>query len=278
MKLRFAALLFAAQAVALHVHAADTTPSASASVSNFRFTLADLDIDDRNFPSLSYVMPLEGYEDGWASAGAQYGPQRTEVTYSERTYQIVPGQTVSHGTAHTEGSSTLSTSSTVGGLPLGSLALSATASASNSNGMTWATADARSPAVFHLSPYTALTITFELSANSANLDAEAPGYAESWARVAVFTSGATPSFFEEFEVRHALGADRFGDIGEAGTRFFMAQLSSGAETLEVHVEASAVASVQAISPVPEPHTWGMLLGGLALVGAAGARARRHRQA
>lgn len=273
MKLCSAALLVAALAPALSVHAADT-PSAFASASNFRFTLVDLDLNDGIAASLQFVPRAPDNDLGDAFAEAQHVHLRTGVEYSHRERQPTPWQAVSTSTALNDGAASLSASGAVSGSSLEELAITVKADADNPDGVTWAYGRASASLDFRLSPNTALSLSFDLNVNSTHPGVDAPGASESSIWASFGTWNDAQPYSENFRLSHALGADRYDAIGAAGSKTFVAQLASGAQARDLHFFVHASASTLT-SPVPEPSTYGMMLAGLALVGAAARRKRKQ---
>lgn len=273
MKLRSAALLVAALAPALSVHAADT-PSAFASASNFRFTLVDLDLNDGIAASLEYIVPPSGAEFSLAFAEVEHGHLPTGVEFEHREYQSAPWKAVSTTTALNDGAATLAASGAVSGSELSTLTIGVKASADNPDSLTWAYGRAFAPLAFKLSPNTALSLSFDLSVGSTHPGVDAPGASESSIYASLWSGIATQPYNQAFSLTHSLGADRYGEIGKAGSQTFTAALTSGAEAQELSLMVHASAWAITASPVPEPATYGMLLAGLALVGAAARHGRK----
>lgn len=250
-------LFLAAAPLSNFAHAAST---ATASVSIVEIVLTDLDPNDGITPSLQ-VLPLEW---GESSAGVNYyipAPGPGSVwTYETSKDPLAPLQTelalgpVFAGTA-TKGGTSLDTLS---------IASALTVSASDLR-------DSRSSAqsLVHLvlSPNTNMSITFDfdVQAHSVPTDSDRAG-----ATGFVFINDlrfSRPSP-DSVDMQHGYTESAAGNGGKSGNFRFTGGLNSGEQArdlvFQMYVESR-------IAPVPEPHTYAMMLAGLLIAGAASRR-------
>lgn len=258
MRLRSAGLL-AALACALCLNGAQAA-TANASVAIVEITLTDLDVNDGITPSLQLLTP-------------DFFDSRVSVTHFFRNSATpnVNGLT-SFNYFEPLQRRTILTSSLDGtaaktGTSLDTLAISS--SLTTTPGLL-SRADASSNAHvdFLLSPNTSLSITFDLSVQADAVFGDSTyARADAWAMINY--EGALRPFGPNRSLIHE-DTDRGTLRGKEETVRWTGTIDSRADALDLNLQFATFAQ---ISPVPEPQTWGMLLAGLALAGAAARRKR-----
>lgn len=266
MKFRSAAILATAMASALCLNSAQAAGTASASVSIVEIVLTDLDLTDGITPSLQLLAPSRTASRANATylnatPRAWIGENKGSSDYfgSLNAQTSVPNQVF--GTASKSGDS------------LETLAVSTSMSAGNSS-ILRTEADAMSFVEFLLSPNTSLSITFDMSVSADSVTGQsrdAMAYTSAYIDYIWAPRPIGPSFNKTYQ------EDEFGQHGQAGSVRWTGTIDSGASEEHLFMTINAISSVTP-APVPEPATYGMMLAGLALVGAAGRRARKQRAA
>lgn len=228
-------------------HAA--TASASAEIHDLKYQLIDLNPNDGILPTITFDYSSANQE------SKSWSPWASHVGGADSSTQVV----------HASGSA--STASSATGL--------AAAVALSSDYYRSYEASARNYYDFILSPYTAVLITAVGS-----LDVDAGG---STASAATIEFDASLDHLDAGGVRGGTYySQRYDSRDGAGDYSFAAYFASGATSEDgfiiLHAGSSTwlnapTAPVDPTSPVPEPETYGMLVAGLAVVGALSRRRR-----
>lgn len=258
--------------------------TARASVSNVRIALIDLDPNDGITPYLVY-------------RESEYSGEVESATFVKHEARGLPSHEMHDYSTTPFGASSLSMElNSPADLPAGSVAGHAALSGTSldtiqvrASGSIDSTYDQQrnmfvystvSPKDFYLSPNTALSITVDLSVQSVieggfgNDELSLDDWVSSEAAFVFSNQWETRSF----ELRHTIFSNNgFPEQGKAETRTFTGQISNGAR--EALLTLGATSSVSAYfnagpAPVPEPHSWAMMLGGLGLIGAMARRRSR----
>jgi hypothetical protein len=240
-----AALAFALLAPGAHA----ANASASAQISNLTYQLVDLDPNDGILPTITFATSYLG------QASTSWYPYASDTS----------GALGSTGVTWSSGSAATSS---------GATALSAHSSLS-SDWYSRYDADASQYLPFTLSPHTSLLITA-----AGALDVVPGGATRSSASIS-FT--AQLDFLSPGGVKGGTYYDQsYASQDGARDYSFSAYLASGATAQNGFLQLRAQTSLELdaptdpANPVPEPETWGMLLGGLAVVG--GLARRRSKSA
>lgn len=265
--------------------AAENHGSASASISNLRVQLVDLDLNDGISPYLSYRENTALPFDPESLAYIKYQPPGSGVggpsSYSESAFGAESTALELNSPA-----GRVSASATFSGTSLDNLKLGASSRLDDVSGLHNGldTAAGFYPLYFYLSPNTSLSITFDMSVQSAMeggfLNAGQHNFALSMAEFSLRGSEGGPQNAQSFRMQHtAYPAGSTFPGGAPGTRTFTALINGAAVEQTVYLEARASAFVNLAgeryvpAPVPEPETWAMMLGGLGMLGAMSYRRR-----
>lgn len=233
--------------------------TANASASNFRYALTDLTPDDGIAPSLSWI-PSPDY--GYASLIGSYW---SDVVFSARpdSDALVTKEWVQGGDAVS--------ASMEGATQLGTTAISTSATSAGSPFIAfWTEASARSQlGAFVLSPGSAVSFMVDYSLNGLITDSlleYSQARAEAILLGELYGAGGIEVGIEQDSA--FTSASNFTTDGQVrnGTLSLTMSNAGGAYsegTIRFDTEAYAMAVINA--PIPEPSTWAMLLGGLALL-------------
>lgn len=263
MKLR-RALFLAFLAPSLLINTAHAASTASASVSIAEIVLTDLDLNDGIAPSLQIVPENIRVE----TASVYYTPRGSFTPigdYDESKNDLAPLD------AQLSVGNLLAGTATKRGTSLDTLALSTELSAS-AGSIKSAASRIDSSVRLRLSPNTSISITFNVDVQADSV----PGESESaLGSLIISMHPAEASIPLPDDLNYHLsysenasgqGQGQAGPVSWTGTY----ELGKTAYDLRLHLDA-----VSAISPVPEPHTYGMLAAGLLVAGAAGWLQRRR---
>ncbi|HEX8613139.1 MAG TPA: PEP-CTERM sorting domain-containing protein [Telluria sp.] len=259
------ALPFAALFAALPAQA-QTNYSSTASISNIRYTLTDLDLNDGVTP---YLMPALYLDHGSSTFGARYWDhddwQEQEDTRDVSFYdqQTIAFDTVRPG----EHSKHLQVTANISGTSLDTMAISNTATVSGS-GQGGTFSDIILRRNFTLSPNTLLTISLDVNTSSDRTGEEIAGYGDAYAFVRVDDK------YTHFAHHSEIPAQWPGQNGGQQTFNTTIQTGNWEHWINTELWVRATAGVSEISPVPEPQTYAMLLAGLGLIGWRLARSRQ----
>ncbi|MET0323466.1 MAG: FxDxF family PEP-CTERM protein, partial [Duganella sp.] len=278
-----AAIAAMSAVVAMPAHA---TATSNASFSNLTITLTDLDLNDGIAPSLtfgSYGKPYVAVgTHGWADEyiSHEYSHEAASLGGALAGSLIDPlssAQVSLSGANTLAGFTTMSTSGQAASTLDGHGAYYGYASGSNP-----------SSRAFTLSPNTRLTVSVTASLSTTttlgyNLEADQEEFALASALLGL--TGYNQNGEEVADVRlYEMGShfnvrDDGTTIGEhydwSGMMSVQYSNLSAFATNGYLETGVAISGLSAVAPVPEPETWGMLLAGLALVGAAGRRKSRR---
>lgn len=258
MHTRFAAL--AATVLLSQAAAAETPSTAQASITNFTFALTDLDLNDGITPALKFV-PAGDFEPKIVALSAHNG------TYVEDKRELTLPTNDFVEVSSGPSSDMLYARSAMSGDALG-LSVSTEARAFDLVGDTRAFAAAYGPTgELWVTGNTRITFSVDISvaAAAAPADNTAWAWSSAWVR---FADTA-------FSLEHIAGNNPYiPAAGEATTRNFSADYSSGSWGNWIDFELYASSGAFTATPVPEPETWGMLLAGLGTVGALARRRQR----
>lgn len=248
--------------------------ASNSSVGNFVVTLTDLDLTDGITPYFQFAehaLPRHLITEYQADNNSR------TVFDIESTASWQPIEIETRYQAPAGGLERFTAAGRILGSTLPELQVNTSASATGNQQLGAGRASAQIWDRFTLSPNTGLSVTFDLTANSALGGPAGMGGARSWA-VVEFTGDSFPS--QDFNQSYRVG---FGspDQGTAGTITPTFNLTSdGSELLvTMRISAGSVGSNYNNNlppPIPEPETYAMLLAGLGLVGASAARRRKQR--
>lgn len=264
MKMK-SALLAATLAPALFVNTAHAAATASASISIVEVVLTDLDVNDGITPSLQF-MPDSGFTKESASVSyrkrAPGSPFVSNTVTEEDNFKPLDAQMAL--------GNVLSGSATKRGDTFETLGFASDLSAGASD-IRSAAASTSSYIRFLLSPNTKLSITFAFDVQADSVPGESQSAnAAAWLNLSL-TEAPRPLPLDQYLLltyeENALGEGE----GQPGPATYTANWSTGNYTPDLNLQMYTSAG---ISPVPEPHTYSMLLAGLMLAGAAGIRRGR----
>jgi hypothetical protein len=236
--------------------------SAQVSVSDFSWALVDLDPNDGIDPYLNFLAPQASQSSSGAIVIEAGGVPVTDVRQGGLAFAPV---SLSAGTAFGSASSSLS------GSPAGGLSLQSSASLTSNAGVSTLSNQLSSGYLgFVLSPMTAVTFSSRV-ALTLGLDLPAPltgGFTSASATLSVNADlgGANDPWLQTSSLSTAGGPQSTDSM-----MLLTFANALGSETNN-ELQFSSAISAQVAAPVPEPETWAMMLGGLALL-AARARAR-----
>lgn len=247
--------------------------SAHATVSDIHIVLIDLDLNDGIAPALVY----RDVPEHWSAEATGLVSHKVGESYlwldsiysatawgaGQHSKELLGPADIAAGRVFGQTGST--------GTSLEALLLSADAQADNIVGDTHETAAFTSiyPHYFYLSPNTELSISFDLTVGASIEGGQRYDRARSSASFSINNQW----FSANHDARMASGQPW---DGQAGTFQHTARLVSGARELQVEIGMGAYAETvlteaYAVAPVPEPHSWAMMLGGLGLIGAMARR-------
>jgi len=259
MNTRFAVL--AATVLLSQAAVAETPSTAQASITNLTFVLTDLDLNDGITPAVKFV-PDGDFEPKIAVVSAHNGP------YVEDERELtLPTNNFVEVSLSGPSSDMLYARSAMSGEALG-LSVSTEARAFDLVGDTRSFAAAYGPSgEIWVTGNTRITLSVDISVASAAAPADNTAWAWSsaWMRFGDTT----------FSLEHIAGNNPYiPAAGEATTRNFSADYSSGSWGNWIDFQLYASSGASTATPVPEPETWGMLLAGLGTVGALARRRQR----
>lgn len=265
MKLASAAFAVAVLMSSLSPSAAQARTEGYASISNFQVTLTDLDPNDGIAPSLQ-LNP-----DPWLSRLSVVSADYYRHLSGDRKETWIEGDlpwdaghvSVGYGGAQFGPATQLGADAVIRGDSLFNIELEAIARANESIGASYAEAYALSYfRTLRLSPNTHMSLTFDMTVHSVLTDPYEGAFMSSIA-IAGLSHG-------QFQHRHDLRWDD-GATGPASpdTRTYSFDYSAGSSPHDLEFAFTTLVVGWSATPVPEPHTYAMLLAGLGLI--AGAR-------
>jgi hypothetical protein len=253
-----------ALAVFIATAPAFATQTADASLSGFGITLYDLNPDDGIAPSITFSQSPgltwdAVYSAGDTSAGGHY--------VDDTRYGYTVAAPLS---AHIEVPGGTATASVSGDLQSGGATLRASSATTSSPPGTisaWAyLVGDMEREHFTLSPATLLVMSGTVALSATSTDIDPSSSASLFVQLA---SNANPSYYQYSAWENHVFAGQSVD-----ETFLLSLANPGSEAMTGFTSANANASIFPIPPVPEPATAGLLLAGLAVLGAVRRRADR----
>lgn len=249
---------------------ASAQSTASVSLSNFRYILADLDPNDGIDPSLSFAP---------ATAVTSSGAATVEETFSgDVAHNTATGLEAFGPLSVSAASARGSSSGEIGGtLDLLSMQAASTLTAANGQGNAAYTTLDTGYRGFTLSPMTSVTFLGDAVLNAAFTAAGADlisgsSVASAWMYLGADLNGAADHFDTGLRLSNADGQPSLS--GPLTFTLANALGTSTSNELRLTALSDVRASYATAAPVPEPSTWGMLLAGAAVL--AGMTRRRSR--
>lgn len=257
MTLRNVVVLLGALAPALlggHAHAAST---AHASITVLDITLIDNDLNDGITPSLQLLPHWSlPYVDVLYILRSDTNDERgSKVTATSQWESITTQVTQSGGTG----------TSSVSGSSLDTLKLDSSIETSKGPLFSMRT-EGDITLRYLLSANTTMQFTFESDIGASRVAGDSDYVSARTENIFAYADDAFP----EYWYSHFYAENTGGPWGSAGSQIRTANMSSFGQSRKWSLTSRAYAE---INPVPEPETWGMLLTGLAVAGAAALRRR-----
>ncbi|MCE3604462.1 PEP-CTERM sorting domain-containing protein [Massilia sp. P8910] len=252
MKHTALALSFAASLAALPAQA-QVSYSATTSISNIRYTLTDLDLNDGVTPYIRYDTAEHSVfvAREWDMDAGHDQEDSRELSYFDQQTTAFDTSTAGTHSKH------LQVAADIRGTTLDTLAMSNTATVSGS-GRGGTHSDIALDRVFVLSPNTSMSISLDVSTFVSSSGEALEGRANSYAYIRIGDNNRT----------YDLRADVQGPGEKQVKHTFTTtiQTKNGEYWVNSELWVRAHASVDGVSPVPEPQTYAMLLAGLGLIG------------
>lgn len=258
MTLRSAVVLLGALAPALLAGQAQAASTAHASITVLDITLIDNDLNDGITPSLQLLPHWSlPYVDVLYILRSDSNDERgSKVTATSQWESISTQVTQSGGTG----------TSSVSGSSLDTLKLDSSIETSKGPLFSMRT-EGDITLRYLLSANTIMQFTFESDIGASRVAGDSDYASARTENIFAYADDAFPEYwYSHFYSENAGGPSGNG----AGSQIRTANMSSGAQSREWSLTSRAYTE---INPVPEPQTWGMLLTGLAVAGAAALRRR-----
>ena len=250
---------------------ASAKTTASVSLTNFRYILADLDLNDGIDPSLSFAP---------ATAVTSSGAATVEETFSaDVTHNTAAGLEAFGPLSVSAASARGSSSGSIGGtLELLSMQAASTLTAADGQGNAAYTTLDTGYRGFTLSPMTSVTFIGDVVLNAAfpATGADLIGgssVASAWLYLGADVNGAA----DYFDTGLRLSSADNGPPSLSGPLTFTLANALGSSTsneLKLTAMSDVRASYATAAPVPEPASWAMLLAGAGVLGSVAWRRRR----